>query len=302
MVTTSGRTSSPRVSENTATAREVLRKALEQANGAIRSNAALILLTEDPETVHDARVAVRRLRSQLKTFKRCFDDPWRRELQHDLGILGDELAALRDSEVLLDLVLCQVARMPSGDRLAAAGLLPALIERRDNARREAMLAMASHHHMQVLERITVAATHARTSSLGSQDAREVLAPMVDKEFRRTEAAARRARKVGSATSLHHLRLAAKRLRYAAEVLEPVAGKAAKRRSKRAARLQDVLGAHHDAVIAADWLRDASYQAASPTESFAAGMLAASVRRNARDAQRKWPTVWKRLAATRELTS
>jgi CHAD domain-containing protein len=301
MVTTSGRTSSPRVSGNAVTVREVLRKALEQANGAIRSNAALILLTEDPETVHDARVAVRRLRSQLKTFKRCFDDPWRRELQHDLGTLGDELAALRDAEVLLDLVLCEVARLPSGDRLAAAGLLPALIERRDNARREAMLAMASHHHMQVLERITVAATHARTSSLGSQDARAVLAPMVDQEFRRTEAAARRARKVGSATSLHHLRLAAKRLRYAADVLEPVAGKAAKRRSKRAARLQDVLGAHHDAVIAADWLRDASYQAASPAESFAAGMLAASVRRNARDAQRKWPKVWKRLAATRELT-
>jgi CHAD domain-containing protein len=302
MVTTSGGPPSQRVSSDDVPAREVLVAALEQANGAIRSNAALIQLTEDPETVHHARVAVRRLRSQLKTFKRCFDDPWRRAIQQDLAVFGDELAALRDSEVLLDLVLREVAILPSGERLAAAGLLPALIERRDNARRKALRAMASDHHTQVLERITESATHCLTSPLADQDAHKVLAPMVDKEFRKTSSAARTARKAGSPAALHGLRLAAKRLRYAAEALEPVAGKPAKRRAKQAARLQDVLGVHHDAVIAADWLRDASHQAASPAESFAAGMLAASARRDARDARRNWPKVWKRLAATAELSS
>ena len=58
----------------------------------------------------------------------------------------------------------------------------------------------------------------------------------------------------SDTQLHRIRIASKQLRYAAEAAEPVIGKAARRTARRAKDLQTVLGDHHDAVTAEEWLQ------------------------------------------------
>jgi CHAD domain-containing protein len=53
--------------------------------------------------------------------------------------------------------------------------------------------------------------------------------------------------------LHALRIRAKRVRYAAEALEPFVGDRAVAFAKAAARLQDVLGRHQDSVVTIDKL-------------------------------------------------
>src|SRR3989442_9896786 len=57
-------------------------------------------------------------------------------------------------------------------------------------------------------------------------------------------------------ALHRIRILAKRVRYAAEAAEPIAGKIAGRTADDAAALQDVLGDHQDSVTPQQWLREA----------------------------------------------
>ena len=55
----------------------------------------------------------------------------------------------------------------------------------------------------------------------------------------------------SAEQLHALRIRAKRARYALEFLGDLTGKSGKRLVKRLVELQDLLGGHQDAVVAAE---------------------------------------------------
>jgi CHAD domain-containing protein len=57
-----------------------------------------------PHSVHKMRVATRRLRSALTTFKRLFDVRVTRPLRDELKWLAGELGAARDAEVMRDRV------------------------------------------------------------------------------------------------------------------------------------------------------------------------------------------------------
>ena len=54
--------------------------------------------------------------------------------------------------------------------------------------------------------------------------------------------------------LHRARKAAKRARYAAELMQPIDAKAAKRDRRHFKHIQSVLGDHQDTVVAMSWLR------------------------------------------------
>jgi CHAD domain-containing protein len=73
--------------------------------------------------------------------------------------------------------------------------------------------------------------------------------------------------------LHEARKRYKRARYAAETARPLAGKPARRLVKALTRLQDVLGAHQDAIVAGDVLRELGEQADEQGENaFTYGVL------------------------------
>jgi CHAD domain-containing protein len=91
--------------------------------------------------------------------------------------------------------------------------------------------------------------------------------------------------------LHRIRILAKRARYAAEAVAPVAGKAADAFARAAAKLQTILGEHQDSVTAQAWLRGARI---SGRRAFVAGELIAMEHIAAEDARSKWPKVWKAL--------
>jgi CHAD domain-containing protein len=92
----------------------------------------------------------------------------------------------------------------------------------------------------------------------------------------------------------------KRARYAAEAVEPAFGKPARALARALTGVQDVLGEHQDAVLAAEWLRR---NAATFDEAvgFAAGQLAMLELADARRARAAWPAAWQR-AEERKLRS
>jgi CHAD domain-containing protein len=94
--------------------------------------------------------------------------------------------------------------------------------------------------------------------------------------------------------LHDARKAYKRARYATEAIAPLSGKPARRLSKRLTAVQDLLGAHQDAIVTGELLREYGMRAHSEGENaFTYGLLHArqqdaDVRRleRLRDARRR----------------
>src|SRR3954470_21462461 len=82
-----------------------------------------VRLGDDPEDVHQARVATRRLRSDLRTFRRLLDEEWVGALRDELKWIAAELGAVRDADVLTERLREQAAELPSVDAAGAAALL-----------------------------------------------------------------------------------------------------------------------------------------------------------------------------------
>ncbi len=94
-----------------------------------------------------------------------------------------------------------------------------------------------------------------------------------------------------------MRVRAKQCRYAADATEPVFGKRSRRLSHAAAAVQNVLGEHHDAVVAGEWLAKTAHEC-SPAEAYAVGMLAQIEHEAAGVARGAFPAVWRRVDTER----
>src|SRR5438105_15341635 len=79
----------------------VIRDALDASVQRLLLADPIARVGEDPEGVHQARVATRRLRSDLRTFAPLLDPAWVTSLRDELRWLGAELGGAREAEVLL---------------------------------------------------------------------------------------------------------------------------------------------------------------------------------------------------------
>jgi CHAD domain-containing protein len=219
-----------------------------------------------PDSVHKLRVATRRLRSALATFRPLLDrgqtDPIRDELKWIAGLLG----VARDLEVghehltktiadePVELMIGQVAqhvdRELSGEHRAA--------------RDRAVSAMGSERYFALVDGLRALVTEPPWTRHAEKRARKLLRARVAADFKRLRnrvAAADAAPDPGGlAVRLHDVRKAAKRTRYAAEALVPVYGADAARFAAAAERVQEVLGDHHDAVTLLPRIRQLGVQA------------------------------------------
>lgn len=251
----------------------------------------------DPATedVHQARVATRRLRSDLRTFGDVLDPAWRRHIRTELKWLGGLLGELRDCDVL-------------ADGLANA---PLLIEQRlavQRAQASKLLedAMSSKRYVNLVDRLQASSEilplAAGADSQVKRPAAEVLPGLVAARWRAVREQVRSAGRHPSPMQLHRIRIKTKQLRYAAELATPIIGKSARRTASAAERVQTVLGRHHDAVAAEAWLRhewtansSEGGPALSPALSFEAGRLVAEAGQHQRDAERQWYHAWAKLS-------
>ena len=250
-----------------------------------------VRLGDDPEFVHQARVATRRLRSDLRTFRSLLDHEWVAAMRAELRWVADELGAVRDTEVLIDLLRAKVAALPEPDRAAADGLVGRLVARWEGQRIELLAAMRTARYSELLDRLVAAANgDIPFTDLAHEPAADVMPRLVEGPWKHLRGAVDALDAAPADAALHDVRIRAKRCRYAAEAVVPVAGRPARRFARRIARIQDVLGDHHDAIVAEGWLRDAAANA-TPVEAFAAGQLAGLERVDEAASRAAWPDAW-----------
>jgi len=125
------------------------------------------------------------------------------------------------------------------------------------------------------------------------DAILVLPSLVRSQWKALHRKVRKAGAHPSAKELHQIRIASKQLRYAAEAATPVIGKDARRMAKGAERLQTILGEHHDAISAEDWLAH-SIPRSEEVANFAAGEMSAKQQKIQQDMIRQWHKAWTKL--------
>jgi CHAD domain-containing protein len=276
-----------------ATVEELLRHDLAASTLRLFRHEPGVRIGEDPEAVHQARVATRRLRSTLRTFSTLLEPEWTDRLRDELKWLADLLGDVRDADVLLGRFEEHLAALPAADAKTGPRLLAGLVEQREHARRRLLRGLAEDRYAVLLDDL-VAATAAPALLPGSdRPAAEVMPALVAKPWKKLRKAVGKAGDDPSDDELHQIRIRAKRARYAAEAVEPVIGKPAEAFADAAADLQDVLGDHHDAVVGEAWLRQAA-GSARRDGALLAGLLVAAERGSASTSREGWRPVWKAL--------
>lgn len=225
-----------------------------------------------PDSVHQMRVAARRLRSGLRVFGPLVDPEWSRHLRDELGWAASELGLSRDSEVLLARLDAHADELPADDAALIHGHVdPVMQAKVDQGRAEALQAMRSERHLALLDALVEAANHPRLTDAAATRSRDALPPLFDKAWRKLEKEVRALTLDGPSDEWHETRITAKRARYAAEVLAPVFGSPAKNLASSLGNVTEQLGEHQDASIAQETVRALSAQFDGPT-GFALGLL------------------------------
>ncbi len=277
---------------------ELVRAAIAEPVLSLLSHDPGVRLDRDPEDVHRARVATRRLRSNLRTFSDWLDPEWATGLRAQLGWLADDLGAVRDADVMLARLQGQVESLNDDDREVARSLVEKMASARTEARQRLLASISEDRYGQLVDRLVEAAREPRLRGATDVPA-EAVAPVVEEPWIKLRRAVERADGSPNPSQLHKVRIRAKRARYAAEAVQPAFGSRAKSFANAAADLQDVLGEHHDAVVLEGWLREAAARGRA-RQAFVAGELAASQRRAADVAAAGWQDVWRTLARKRNL--
>ena len=245
----------------------------------------------DPDHVRKTRVAVRRLRSNLRTFAEFLDTARTEPVVAELGALAAELGGVRDREVLIGRLRAGAKVLPVADRGLVEVLTGILEEEIRVARVSAIAFLDSDRFTTLFADLDALALKPPLNEAAARRATEVAGPLSAGPWEKLRKAVRELRRNPPDAQLHRVRILAKRSRYAGQAVSPVIGEPARAFARAAAELQTVLGDHQDAVTAESWL------AAAPTSgrtAFVAGQLAGLERAVALEAREKWPEAWSAL--------
>lgn len=205
-----------------------------------------------PDSVHQARVAMRRLRSLLRVYGDFFDLPDRAELMVELKWLGELLGGPRDAEVLLEEFEDLLAGAPvsqavhdrvvGGLRARHAQVHAACVEGLDSPRAEALV-----------ERLTaIVASPAGDRSAPASALQPYLQDALDEVEWRYLRARRRPENL---VRWHTLRKRAKAVRYGAETLVSALGAPASELAKAWKDVTETFGVLQDAAVAQELLAE-----------------------------------------------
>jgi CHAD domain-containing protein len=276
----------------------VIRQALAGAQARLDNNEAGVIEGREPEAIHGARVATRRLRSDLRTFEPFLDARAAALLRGELRWLTADLGAVRDIEVLQDRLRKHARQLPEAEAAAVTPILRRLDADRVAARETLLAAMRSSAYRELRAHVAAAASDPPYARDGKgEHGRRALAKVVRKRWKKLRKAVERAGDNPSDDVLHAIRIRAKRARYAAEACVPVFGKDARRFARAMTEIQDTLGEHHDAVVAGTWLAKTAHEV-SPGEAYALGRLGEIEYQASLQARREFSRVWKRARRKR----
>ncbi len=231
------------------------------------------------EAVHQIRVALRRLRSLLAVLRRAFPAGEVDILRAEAKRIADAFGQARDWRVFSELVADGLGRRLPGVRGLTA--LRALADARAQAGREAgAAALAARATTRFVLALQVyicthgwrnAASEAELRALG-EPAAAFAAEALERSSNRLKKRARGFENLAP-EARHDMRIALKQLRYAVDFFGPLFKPAAdvETFARRAAALQEMLGAANDATVAGRLIESIDV-AGDPALAFAAGAV------------------------------
>lgn len=89
---------------------------------------------DDPEALHDMRVASRRLRAALSVFAAAFPPKPFKAVEKQVSAVTDALGAVRDDDVLIEFLIQSCDNASEADRVGMEALLQHLRQQRDHDR------------------------------------------------------------------------------------------------------------------------------------------------------------------------
>ncbi|MEU4835945.1 CYTH and CHAD domain-containing protein [Streptosporangium sp. NPDC023615] len=278
----------PRAEAEPGSAGEVVLSYLTAQAGALLAQDPRVRKAE-PDAVHQMRVAARRLRSALKSFKTIVKGT--ENVQEELKWLGGVLGEARDLEVIRDRF---ASRLDTLDGSLIVGpvrtrLSSDLLDDEHEALDRIRDVLGGERYFALLDALDdlVATPVLTKAARGPADTLDVVAA---KSWRRVTRAYDTARAMEDATerehAMHDVRKAAKRARYTAEVIGMT------RMAKLAEAVQEVLGTHMDGVVAQERLAaEAENARRAGEDTFTYGVLTGLERAGAERAHQEFPRVW-----------
>ncbi|MHB9753809.1 CYTH and CHAD domain-containing protein [Streptomyces sp. BYX5S] len=255
-----------------------------------------------PDSVHQMRVATRRMRSAFKSYKKVLDPAVTEPVGEELKWLAGELGIDRDSEVLTERLTARIDAVPRTLLLGPVrGRLRIwAVAQRHGSRRRTISVLDGRRYLALLDALDALLAQPPLLPGAAKPAAQVLAKAALKDHARLATRVEHALSLPPGTdrdlALHEARKAAKRARYAGETAVPALGKQAKKFAKRMKKVQSLLGEHQDSVVARETLRQIAIQAHAAGETaFTWGLLYGQEQAAAADGERRLPARWERAA-------
>ncbi|MBI4701357.1 MAG: CHAD domain-containing protein [Deltaproteobacteria bacterium] len=273
-----------------ASAHAVLEPAIARLAAAVRTDRARVLgAPDDPEAVHDFRVGLRRLRTLLRCARPLYGETWTRRRLGEIARQARATSRLRDEEVLAETV--RVVRVGSVTRGALALWLAGRRAHQRSLRRAVIAELGRRELDACLWRLG-----RRIARGPRRDWPAELFAAASLGHAYLIVAGRLSVGPDDGEGLHRLRIAFKRLRYTAELLEavglgsaaggvPALGASCAEVAEHAREMQGALGHLHDLALAAGAVRRARRLSRAEREQIA-GALDRRRQRLARAAVRR----------------
>src|SRR6202171_3135460 len=181
---------SPEAIKPDSPAKDVIKYVLAKSIASLLRQDPLVRTSTDPEAIHQARVATRKLRSHLRTFGPLLPPEWTEPLRSELVWLAMGLGAVRDREVLLERLRERAKGLPASDQKSAASLLKILEVEIESLRKKLLVELGSLRYVDLLERLVIAAHTPVTLPDADEPALKVLPPLAAGPWRRLRSAVR----------------------------------------------------------------------------------------------------------------
>ncbi|GAA3146322.1 CHAD domain-containing protein [Kribbella aluminosa] len=232
-----------------------------------------MVANEEDDAIHQVRVSCRRLRSDLKLFRKLLAGEWATGLRADLASLAQACGEARDLEVIADLVRENTTSEDNAEHVDT--ILTTLTLGLDRAAARSAEVVLSDSTRDLLATLEAVAAAPDLKPNADKPCSEVLPQLLRSATDKFTQEADKLRPWTPDDDWHQVRLLAKRVRYAADTSAAVLGDEAKATAAHAATYQELLGQHQDHCAAADALTAMAVEAAAqddPELSFTLGRL------------------------------
>lgn len=270
--------------------------------GQIQANEEGILDTDDPEFVHQMRVAVRRMRAALRLFSPLVPKEQTAARQEELRWLAGELNGARNWDVFTQETLPPII-LAFPDHQGLAWLRTVSVERCRRSRARAREAVASARYQQFLFALGVwlcaPPWHDLSNNADADSTTAIPLPTFAGAIlqKRHKQLKKRGAQIAALAppERHAVRIAAKKLRYTAEFFSALyPAKLAREYVAALAALQDVLGALNDAATAVVLLQEIAVEEQASARQSRQDLILGWESGTAHAKLKEWKKAWKQF--------